>query len=57
MYPHHPLADERSIGPLTFILNILWLILGGAVAGTGLVCSSVDHGDYDHRPTMVKGGV
>ena len=35
MYPHHPLADERSIGPLAFILNILWLILGGAVAALG----------------------
>lgn len=35
MYPDHPLADERTISPLAFILNIVWLVLGGALAGIG----------------------
>ena len=32
MYRDHPLSNERSISPLDFLLNILWLVLGGAVA-------------------------
>ncbi len=35
MYPEHPLADERSISPIALILNLLWLVLGGAVAALG----------------------
>lgn len=35
MYPDHPLADERSVSPVAFILNILWLVLGGALAAVG----------------------
>lgn len=35
MYPDHPLADERGITPIAFILNILWLALGGAIAALG----------------------
>jgi len=35
MYPDHPLADETRISPVSFILNILWLVLGGAVAALG----------------------
>ena len=35
MYPDHPLADERGITPLAFILNIFWLVLGGAIAALG----------------------
>ncbi len=32
MYPDHPLADERGMTPIALILNILWLVLGGAIA-------------------------
>jgi len=32
MYPHHPLADETRLTPLTLLLNIVWLVLGGALA-------------------------
>ena len=35
MYPDHPLADERGLSPIAFILNIFWLVLGGAVAALG----------------------
>ena len=35
MYPHHPLSDESRITPAAFILNVLWLVLGGAVAALG----------------------
>lgn len=35
MYPDHPLADESRISPIAFILNILWLVLGGALAAVG----------------------
>jgi uncharacterized membrane protein YccF (DUF307 family) len=35
MYPDHPLADERGLSPIAPILNILWLVLGGAVAAIG----------------------
>lgn len=35
MYPDHPLSDEGGISPMSFILNILWLVLGGAVAALG----------------------
>lgn len=35
MYPDHPLADEGRITPVAFILNIFWLVLGGAVAALG----------------------
>ena len=35
MYPEHPLNDEGDISPVSFILNLLWLVLGGAVASLG----------------------
>lgn len=35
MYRDHPLNHERAISPLALILNILWLVLGGAVAALG----------------------
>lgn len=35
MYPDHPLNDERGITPVSLILNILWLTLGGALAALG----------------------
>ena len=35
MYPQHPLGDERDITPAAFILNILWLVLGGAISALG----------------------
>ncbi len=35
MYPDHPLADERGLSPIAFILNIFWLLLGGALAALG----------------------
>lgn len=35
MYRDHPLADEGGISPLAFILNIIWLVLGGAMAAIG----------------------
>ncbi len=35
MYPDHPLTDEGGMTPMAFVLNILWLALGGAVAALG----------------------
>ncbi len=35
MYPDHPLGDERSISPIALILNLCWLVLGGALAAIG----------------------
>ncbi len=35
MYPYHPLADQRGPTPMALILNILWLVLGGAIAALG----------------------
>lgn len=35
MYPDHPLADERGITPFALALNIIWLVLGGALAALG----------------------
>lgn len=35
MYPEHPLGDEAGISPVSFILNVLWLVLGGAIAALG----------------------
>ncbi len=35
MYPDHPINHERGITPLAFLLNLLWLVLGGALAAVG----------------------
>ena len=35
MYPDHPLNSDRGVTPIALILNILWLIFGGAVAALG----------------------
>ncbi len=35
MYPDHPLADERGLSPVAFVLNILWLVVGGGLAALG----------------------
>ena len=35
MYPDHPLNDERHLTPLALMLNILWLLLGGALTAIG----------------------
>lgn len=35
MYRDHPLADEDGLSPIAFILNIIWLVLGGAMAAIG----------------------
>ena len=35
MYPDHPLSDERGMTPIALALNILWLVLGGAMAALG----------------------
>jgi len=35
MYPDHPLNDERGITPIALFLNIIWLVLGGALAALG----------------------
>jgi len=35
MYPDHPLADQRGPTPMALILNILWLVLGGALVALG----------------------
>lgn len=32
MLRDHPLTENDALDPLSFILNILWLVLGGAVA-------------------------
>ena len=35
MYPDHPLSDERGMTPIALALNLLWLVLGGAMAALG----------------------
>jgi len=35
MYPDHPLADEGGLSPVAFVLNIFWLVLGGALSAIG----------------------
>ena len=35
MYPDHPLSDERGMTPIALALNIIWLVLGGAMAALG----------------------
>lgn len=41
MYRDHPLTDETAMTPFTFILNILWLVLGGAVAALGWFLAAI----------------
>ena len=41
MHRRHPLTDESSITPLTVLLNILWLIFGGALAALGWFFASL----------------
>lgn len=35
MLRDHPLSNETRLEPLAFLLNVLWLCLGGAVAALG----------------------
>ena len=35
MLRDHPLADERSISITSLVLNILWLVIGGAITALG----------------------
>ena len=35
MYPDHPLNSDRGVTPISLILNILWLVFGGALAALG----------------------
>jgi uncharacterized membrane protein YccF (DUF307 family) len=35
MLEDHPLTENDAIDPVSFILNILWLVLGGAIAAFG----------------------
>lgn len=35
MFRDHPLNETDALDPLSFVLNILWLLLGGAVAAFG----------------------
>ena len=35
MFRDHPLGDERDLSPISLILNVLWLLFGGAVAALG----------------------
>ena len=35
MLRDHPIAENDAIDPMSFILNILWLVLGGAIAAAG----------------------
>lgn len=35
MFRDHPIAENDAMDPLSFILNIIWLVAGGAVAACG----------------------
>ena len=35
MFRDHPLSGESGLDPLSFIMNIIWLVLGGALAALG----------------------
>lgn len=41
MYPDHPLSDERGITPIALLLNIVWLVLGGALAAVGWFLAAI----------------
>ncbi|GJL94036.1 MAG: hypothetical protein DHS20C05_04410 [Hyphococcus sp.] len=35
MYPDHPINHDRGVTPFALLLNVLWLVLGGALAAIG----------------------
>ena len=35
MLRDHPIAENDAVDPVSFVLNILWLVAGGAVAALG----------------------
>ncbi len=35
MFRDHPIAENDAIDPLSFVLNLLWLVTGGALAALG----------------------
>lgn len=35
MFRNHPISENDAMDPVSFVLNILWLIAGGAVAALG----------------------
>ncbi len=41
MLREHPLNENDGLDPLSFVLNILWLVLGGAVAAFGWFAASL----------------
>jgi uncharacterized membrane protein YccF (DUF307 family) len=41
MLREHPLNETDALDPLSFILNLLWLVLGGAVAAFGWFIASL----------------
>lgn len=41
MLRDHPIAENDALDPMSFILNILWLVAGGAVAAMGWFVASI----------------
>ncbi len=35
MLRNHPIAENDALDPLSFILNVIWLVAGGAIAALG----------------------
>lgn len=41
MFRDHPIAENDAMDPVSFILNVLWLVAGGAVAALGWFVAAV----------------
>ena len=41
MFRDHPIAENDAIDPMSFILNVIWLIAGGAVAALGWFVAAI----------------
>lgn len=41
MFRDHPIAENDAMDPVSFILNVLWLVAGGAVAAFGWFVAAV----------------
>ncbi len=41
MLRDHPIAENDALDPLSFILNVVWLVAGGAVAAMGWFIAAI----------------
>ncbi len=41
MFRDHPIAENDALDPVSFILNVIWLVAGGAIAAFGWFFASI----------------